>query len=270
MEAAFRCIFCKNDASSSRSIEHIIPESLGNRSKTLPPGIVCDSCNNYFARKIEEPLLSNRRIRHLRSRQLLENKRGRIPASDGVLPQLPCEVRFWWHGDQVSVDPVDHGLRATVFKELLAGRLSKLVIAPSEFPADKLIARFLAKVSVEFLATRLIHVPRWDEFLIDDPQLDPIRRFARRGDQPDHWPYSIRQIYDENAVHLHNDGEHQILNEFDFLVTPHGEYYGVLCVFGVEMAINLGGSEIDGYHGWLKENRNRSPLYLKVSDRKRS
>ncbi|HET8891812.1 MAG TPA: HNH endonuclease [Candidatus Angelobacter sp.] len=26
-----RCIFCKNDSSGSRSIEHILPESLGNK-----------------------------------------------------------------------------------------------------------------------------------------------------------------------------------------------------------------------------------------------
>lgn len=51
------CIFCKEESSNSRSIEHIIPESLGNKDHVLPPGIVCDKCNNYFARKIEKKIL---------------------------------------------------------------------------------------------------------------------------------------------------------------------------------------------------------------------
>lgn len=229
----------------------------------LPPGIVCDTCNNYFARKIEEPLLNNRRIRHLRSRQLLRNKRGRIPGADGILPDFPCDVQFWWNGNELSVDPIDHGLREQVFKELLVGRASKLIVAPSEMPAEKLIARFLAKVSMEFLATRVISTDSWEEFLIEDAQLDPIRRFARRGDTPNSWPFSIRKIYDEYAIHDHRDGQHQVLHEFDFLRTPQSEYYGVLCIFGIEMAINLGGPEIDGYQRWLKDNAGRSPLYLR-------
>ncbi len=35
-----RCIFCKTDSDSSRSVEHIIPESLGNTDYVLPPGCV--------------------------------------------------------------------------------------------------------------------------------------------------------------------------------------------------------------------------------------
>ncbi|MBT3070018.1 HNH endonuclease [Rhodomicrobium sp. Az07] len=31
----------------------LVPESLGNRQHVLPKGIVCDGCNNYFSRKVE-------------------------------------------------------------------------------------------------------------------------------------------------------------------------------------------------------------------------
>ena len=47
-----RCIFCKKDSLDSKSIEHIMPESLGNVNHILQPGVVCDECNNYFARKV--------------------------------------------------------------------------------------------------------------------------------------------------------------------------------------------------------------------------
>lgn len=52
-----RCFFCKEDSSSSKSIEHIVPESIGNKAFTLPCGYVCDKCNNYLAREVEKPFL---------------------------------------------------------------------------------------------------------------------------------------------------------------------------------------------------------------------
>lgn len=50
-----KCIFCKDSSDNSTSVEHIIPESLGNKD-ILPKGIVCDSCNNYFAVKKKSKL----------------------------------------------------------------------------------------------------------------------------------------------------------------------------------------------------------------------
>ena len=54
-----RCIFCKQDSGTSKTIEHIIPESLGNKDHILSRGVVCDYCNNHFGLKIEEPLLDS-------------------------------------------------------------------------------------------------------------------------------------------------------------------------------------------------------------------
>ena len=51
-----QCIFCHKDTSLSKSVEHIIPESLGNKHHYLPQGYVCDQCNNYFSIKIEKEL----------------------------------------------------------------------------------------------------------------------------------------------------------------------------------------------------------------------
>lgn len=74
-----RCIFCKTDSSHSVSVEHIIPESMGNADHVLPRGAVCDGCNGYFARKIEGPLLAAPVFRQLRFGMQIANKRGRIP-----------------------------------------------------------------------------------------------------------------------------------------------------------------------------------------------
>ena len=66
------CIFCGAESSGSKSVEHIIP-SLGNKEYVLPRGVVCEKCNNYFARKIEGPVLSLDGFRLLRFYNAVEN-----------------------------------------------------------------------------------------------------------------------------------------------------------------------------------------------------
>jgi len=71
-----RCIFCKEDSTSSKSSEHIIPESLGNTEHTLPCGVVCDRCNNYFGRKVEGEIQQSGMIRLLKADREIPNKEG--------------------------------------------------------------------------------------------------------------------------------------------------------------------------------------------------
>jgi hypothetical protein len=73
-----RCLFCLEDSTSSVSVEHIVPESLGNTTTVLPRGFVCDKCNNYFARKVEGPFLNSPAMLALRHLEAVGNKRGRI------------------------------------------------------------------------------------------------------------------------------------------------------------------------------------------------
>jgi hypothetical protein len=61
-----RCIFCKQDRSESRSVEHILPESHGNSKRMLPKGVVCDGRNNYFAESVEQPFLESDAVKVMR------------------------------------------------------------------------------------------------------------------------------------------------------------------------------------------------------------
>jgi len=103
----------------------------------------------------------------------------------------------------------------------------------------------------------------WEEPLIDDPQLEPLRRLARVGDKPTSWPFSRRRIYGEDDVKIEGDNRHQVLHEFNLLYTEERELYAVLCVFGEEFAINYAGPEIEGYEKWLKKHDGCSPLYVR-------
>ncbi len=88
-----RCLFCKQDSSISKSVEHIIPESLGNTTYVLPRGVVCDKCNNYFSRKIEQPFLDSVEMKAMRFREAIPNKRGRVPPVEGILnDKIPVRV----------------------------------------------------------------------------------------------------------------------------------------------------------------------------------
>ncbi len=97
--------------------------------------------------------------------------------------------------------------------------------------------------------------------LIDDPQLEPTREHARRGDPRVSWPYNERRIYDMDKTWVDLDGVNQRILEHHLLLTEHGELYFVVAIFGLELAFNVGGPNIDGYHRWLHEHDQVSPLY---------
>jgi hypothetical protein len=255
-----RCLFCRMDSTTSRSVEHIIPESLWNTRHVLPRGVVCDDCNNYFARKIEKPFLESPEISQLRFIQAIPNKRRRIPSADALLlPGFPVVLHrnsFTPHEFAIdgSHEAIDYILRNQ------SGTLVLPVEAP--IPDDRVVARFLAKMAIEAMAYRLRAYPDGLSYLVDEPQLDLIRNFARRG-VPKDWPHYVRRIYDPDNLILDSNGNtQQTVHEFDFLVTKNQEWYFVFVLFGLELTINMGGPEIDGYIAWLDENEGKSPLYF--------
>src|ERR1017187_161314 len=253
-----RCLFCKKDSSASKSVEHVIPESLGNTTQLLRPGIVCDGCNNYFSREIEKPFLEAPAIAALRFHQSLPSKRGRVPPVRGVLaPEFPATV----YKDLKASLTVLH-VEPKAVQHLFRNSGGTLWLPGSEHPPpDLVVSRFLAKAGLEAMAQRLQQFPEGLAYLADEPQLDSVRRHAREG-YPKSWPYHIRRIYDPDRHFTDNAGkEVQTIHEYDLLHTNSNEWYFVVAIFGLELAINLGGPEIEGYHLWLRTHGDISPLY---------
>lgn len=255
-----RCIFCKSLSDSSRSVEHIIPESLGNTKQILPRGVVCDKCNNYFARKVEKPFLDASGITELRSFQFIPNKKGIIPSSTGYIDAE----------HQVQIFPYKEGeIKASIavetelFNKILEGQDSFLVLPTGRLPEqNNIVSRFLAKIAVEAIAQRFLSVGIELDQLIDGVEFDPIRDYARLG-RPNDWVYHKRTIYEANQKRTkHSEEPYEVIYEYDLFYTPRQELYFILVIFGLELAINIGGSNIDGYLEWLTENNNVSPLYI--------
>lgn len=259
-----RCIFCKTKSENSKSVEHIVPESLGNVKHILKPGIVCDKCNNYFARKLEKPLLESQYFLYSRFENVVPNKKRRIPIVNGFHPRSRSIV---------DVEVTAEGMRIIVNKADVPQFLrtsekgGSLYVPHPEKPEENsiILSRFLGKVAIEALAQRALSIPNAiDVDIIDNQQLDELREYVRWGNKNIVWPYHQREIYPHDAMfYSHHDDEHyDIPHEYTLLYTDEGELYFVLAIFGIEYTINMGGLEIERYHKWIKNNAGKSPLYM--------
>jgi hypothetical protein len=260
-----RCIFCCQNSERSRSCEHIVPESLGNTKNVLPPGIVCDTCNNYFAVKVEGPLLSSGFFRHLRFRQMVPSKKGRVPVVEDLLSGdgIPLGMAANHRTGMRHLYPLDDADGTRLIESVFTSD-PFWIVGPIPVPPEHyLFGRFLAKVGLEVLTQRAMLAPGWEEAVVFRKELDEVRNFARYGKGPRVWPYHERRIYDEDCKFIPRGGgpPEQVIYEFTPLYTPTQELYAIIAIFGVEYTINLGGPEIDGYERWLVENNYISPLY---------
>ena len=268
-----RCLFCKQDSSSAKSIEHIVPESLGNKTFILPRGYVCDKCNNYFAREVEKPFLNQFDMRLLRFEQAIPNKKNKIPSIPGIILSSPVTVRKDIIGGEI-VTGIE--MPPELFTDIVNKQENTVLVLPALLddtlpPQSPIVSRFLAKIALEALAARLKDSDGWLDYLIDDCQLDLIRNHARIG-QPKIWPCNIRRIYSTDT-HWQIEGEDsQVIYECDFLFPNvveddlkedyiQSEIYFIIALWGIEFAINLGGPEISGYEQWLSDHNDISPLY---------
>jgi len=260
-----RCIFCKKESSSSKSVEHIIPESLGNKEHVLPCGVVCDSCNNYFSRMVEKPFLDSLYFRYQRFSKAIPSKKGRIPNISGIHLQSLTKVDLCrGHDKSFCIESGEDTDEPRWIHSLLKHDKGTLIM-PVAFPPkanDYIVSRFVAKVGLAVLAQRGLKIPGALDEIIDKTELDGLRSYVRIGSPGKIWPYSQRSIYSPDILFSDGMQPFEVLHEYDILITDSFEYYIALAIFGIEYVLNLGGRELDGYRKWLKKNNGKSPLYI--------
>ncbi len=258
-----RCIFCKQDSSISRTLEHIVPESLGNKEHTLPAGIVCDNCNSYFGLKVEKPLLDSDYFRQARSRNFISNKENRVPSINGILLPgiIPTEM-MWDDEEGHSMFPARERDLSKFINVLHNVQKCQLIVPITERPDERLISRFLAKTALEVLASCCLTIPGGIDEVIEKRELDQLRRYARLGTPTKSWPFNMRTIYPEGKIFDDGSQKYEVLHEYKLLYTESGELYLIVAILGIEYAINMGGPEIDGYMNWLEKHSFKSPLYM--------
>ena len=200
------CLFCQSLGPYS-TVEHIIPESLGNDDLLLSDE-VCDSCQAYFGKEVEQFVLGKTPIAFWRTFLGIKTKKGKDPSVDlsqpkahkGVFPVIHPKhdnVGFTYHEDgTVSVDIDDPDL----IKSMLNGSQSQFnfVMTPKVL---HMLGRFLCKVGLELLCLCDPDEARGDT-------LFSARRYARFGEFEGLWPifhFSRGSLHD--LKRLKTDGE---------------------------------------------------------------
>jgi len=254
------CIFCKKDSSESKSVEHIIPESLGNDRFILEKGKVCDKCNNYIAIKIEQPLLELPYFKQYRHELSIENKRGRIPDNEGfLLDDDNSKVTFKKHksGDRAAIvdDGVTEKLRVKKQKQIAAITLTY----PPPF-ADKNLSRFLGKISLEALIWNNNN-HEGQENLVVQSCFDAIRKYVRQATKEEYWPYMVRKLYSADHMFKNEKGNFKITSGWSYISPPDGAFFFQFLFLGTEFTIDMLNPSTAVFENWLKKNNDESPVY---------
>ena len=255
------CIFCHKNSSTSKSIEHIIPESLGNKNTWLPKGYVCDECNHYFAIKIEKDLLNQPYFISLRCRNEILSKKNKPVKQDMIFPGAQKKAKVSFQAQDNSL--LFHIEDEDVINSIIEGKSHTMIaeyLPEPKYP-DTVMSRFLAKCAYEFFLFRM-GKEKYDlcanELLGQDTDiLKNLREYARFGIGK-YWQYSQRRVYSEGLFFI-KDGEstpYELLHEMSFFVKDYithpnnmveAEIYYVLIIAGIEYAICISDPDISEY-----------------------
>lgn len=92
------CLVCRRHDGDFRSREHPMPESLGNTEIALPPGVVCDRCNNGPLAVLDQVICEFLPVKMRRTMLGITSKSGSVPTTrfhDGALQHTgPASLRF--------------------------------------------------------------------------------------------------------------------------------------------------------------------------------
>jgi hypothetical protein len=251
-----------------------MPESIGSKKRVLAPGIVCDKCNNYFARKVEEPVLNHPSMRNVRGWYQVPNKRGKYPSVQGYVAgaDIPIGLRLDRDG-RLDVQPErasDLGSLLESMRPDAEGNLQNPLIFKFEMdPPKREMSRFLCKMALEAVAEVFARRPNGTEEIFDSDFFDNIRDYARYGENFPDWPYTQRRIFPEQTLMRHPESGDWVQAGFGccLFMNKHRETLFAFCFCGVEFVINVGGPSIRGYEEWLKEHGNISPLVERLGAR---
>jgi len=184
-----KCIFCLREGDVFHTIEHIVPESLGNTTDILD-GAVCDQCQNYFGKEIEKYVLSKTQFGFWRAMAGTKNKKGKSPLYNpsqnpknmGKLPDFhsATDNGFVVHPyDTESVIEVEVE-NSELLNEIISGQKNyfKVVLTPKVLVY---MGRFLGKIALEY----------WCKYFGNDvfrKDFDDLRNYCRNGTTKAMWP----------------------------------------------------------------------------------
>ena len=259
------CVFCEQHSETVRE-EHVMPECFGANPHTLPSGLVCDRCNQYFGNKIEKPIAERPYFLQQRFANRIEGKKGKIaPVTTLHLPScVPCELIA--HADgSVSIGARAERDELRLVQSIRTQSSGMLVAVADPQPPMALLGRLLGKIGIETLASCWRGVAEFDATQKLPEGLQPLRRHVRFGASPEVWPVHIRRLYPANQLFPTVDGTpEQVIHEWDLAYVEGGFLLIVVCILGVEYVLDMTNPSTEVYEEWLKRHGGVSPLCSQV------
>ncbi|MGE8536655.1 MAG: HNH endonuclease [Chryseobacterium sp.] len=139
------CIFCNNE-NKATSVEHIIPESFGNKKYLMTRSSVCDACNAKFS-KFEGKALSNSVFVFERARLGIKSKKGKNVK--GKVEDLEVEGNKEFKKQIITVKGLDSKSVENYDKE--NGTLQMIVSSFDK--SEEAGAKLILKMGIEALYT---------------------------------------------------------------------------------------------------------------------
>lgn len=205
------CLFCNSDGPFT-TVEHVIPESLGNDNLVLE-GHVCDGCQRYFGKEVEHFVLNKSPIAGWRAMLGTTTKKGKRPKVDLSQPPeqrgiLPCVHPY--HDDIAFEVQEDESVAITKMSEELAGQVERGERSQFRFVLTPhvlyMLGRFLCKVGLELVCTT-------DPAEARSGRFDAARKYARLGPWNPLWRILWYQAGSLDQLKVWKRDEHGILVE---------------------------------------------------------
>lgn len=181
------CLFCKAQ-SPATTVEHIIPESLGNDDLLLS-GEVCDKCQNYFGKEVENYVLTKTPLAFWRSFLGIRTKRGELPYVDLSQPKQSKGVWKDHHAAHDNGVCFAFGEDGTALFDVACPQMRNDILE-----GDKNRFNFVFTPKVLFMLGRFMLKVGLELVCLDDSSraraalFDAARRYARTGSMNDLWP----------------------------------------------------------------------------------
>lgn len=199
------CPYCKNiiikndtatSKSNSHSVEHIVPFSLGNEDLILKEGIICDDCNNYFARNIEKPFLELEEIKLLRTYHSIPSRKSKIPPMNVFINNEKACMKFDARNNCAYI-----GLSPETILKIYEKKVDMFFssgIDTKQLQNSYVVSRFLVKVFTEtclFYGIKFQLKETNNSFFILDKKMEELHEYVRfAGREKRVYDYSVTKI----------------------------------------------------------------------------
>lgn len=196
------CLFCQTHQPKT-TVEHIIPESLGNKDLILE-NQVCDQCQNYFGREVENYVLNKTPIGFWRAYFGIPNKKGKLPIIDFTKPSNKKGYFPDSHSKHIDAKYLSHPDGTIEFfppkdfetKNHEEGRIEFVMTPKTLFE----MGRFIGKIALELICLENEEYSRNIIF-------DKIRYYSRFGSSKELWPIFHLSVGDiQNLISVREVG----------------------------------------------------------------